>query len=87
MDDYVFSDKKSTLSSYTEDYLAFSLSPPQIYGTVDYEGGGRYVFDVADCDPGSLKVGTRMEMTFRKKYFDEKRGIYGYFWKAMPARE
>jgi 3-hydroxy-3-methylglutaryl CoA synthase len=85
MDDYSFSNKKGFLFSFTEDWLAFSLSPPQMYGLIDFEGGGRYVFDIADCGPGRLKVGLPMEMTFRRKYSDEIRGIYGYFWKAKPS--
>lgn len=87
MEDYRFSDKRGRLFTYTEDRLAFSVSPPEIYGTIDFEGGGRYIFDVTDCDPESLKVGMPMEMTFRKKYADELRGVYGYFWKAMPFWE
>jgi len=87
MEDYCFSDKRCTLFSYTEDHLAFSLSPPQIYGMIDFEGGGRYVFDITDCESGTLKVGVPMQMTFRRKYADEVRGIYGYFWKATPVRE
>lgn len=86
MEDYRFSDKKGTLFSYTEDRLAFSISPPQTTGMIDFEGGGRYVFDITDCEPGSLQIGMPMEMTFRRKYADEVRGIYGYFWKAMPIR-
>jgi len=87
MEDYCFSDKRCTLFSYTEDHLAFSLSPPQIYGMIDFEGGGRYVFDITDCESGTLKVGVPMQMTFRRKYADEVRGVYGYFWKATPVRE
>ena len=86
MEDYRFCDKKGTLFSYTEDHLAFSPSPPQVYGMIDFEGGGRYLFDMTDCESGSLKVDMQVEMTFRRKYADEMRGIYGYFWKAMPMR-
>lgn len=86
MEDYAFADKKATLFTYTEDNLAFSISPPQAYGLVDFEGGGRSLFDITDAESGSLKVGMPMEMTFRRKYFDEMRGIYMYCWKAMPAR-
>jgi len=85
MDDYLFSDKKGIAFSYTEDRLAFSISPPHMYGMIDFDEGGRYVFDFTDCEPGSLKVGQPMEMTFRRKYADEVRGIYGYFWKAKPV--
>ncbi len=86
MEDYQFADKRGTLFSYTEDRLSFSISPPQAYGMIDFEGGGRYIFDITDCEPGSLKVGMPMEMTFRRKYVDEVRGIHGYSWKAMPVR-
>lgn len=86
MESYRFAAKKGTLFSYTEDHLAFSMSPPEMYGVIDFEGGGRYNFDITDCETGSLKVGLPMAMTFRREYADEMRGIYGYRWKAMPAR-
>ena len=86
MEDYRFSDKRGTLFSYTEDRLAFTLSPPHLYGMIDFEGGGRNIFDFTDCEPGSLKQGMLMEMTFRRKYLDELRGIHGYFWKAIPPK-
>lgn len=87
MEDYRFSDRECTLFTYTEDYLTFTLNPPQTTGMIDFEEGGRFVFDITDCEAGSLKIGMQMEMTFRKKYADEVRGIHGYFWKAMPIRE
>jgi 3-hydroxy-3-methylglutaryl CoA synthase len=86
MEDYCFSDKKGTLFTYTGDSLAFSPSPPAIYGMVNFEGGGRYIFDLTDCDLDMLKVYMPVEMTFRRKYADPARGLYGYFWKAMPPR-
>jgi uncharacterized OB-fold protein len=54
---------------------------------IDFDGGGRLWFDLTDCEPGELKVDMPLEMTFRKKFFDERRDVYGYFWKAMPIRE
>ncbi|VUT24104.1 MAG: Hydroxymethylglutaryl-CoA synthase [Candidatus Methanolliviera sp. GoM_oil] len=87
MEDYRFSDKKGNIFTYTEDHLAFSFNPPAIYSMVDFDGGGRYMFDVTDCEPGSLKVGMPIEMSFRRKYVDRKRGIHGYFWKAVPVQE
>jgi len=86
MEDYHFSDKKGYLRTYTADNLAFSLSPPEIYGMVDFEGGGRYYFGITDCDPDLLKVDMPLEMTFRKKWFEKSRGVYDYCWKAMPIR-
>ncbi|MGB9826162.1 MAG: OB-fold domain-containing protein, partial [Desulfofundulus sp.] len=87
MEPYRFSDRKGHLFTYTVDRLAASLNPPAIYGIVDFEGGGRYMFDLTDCEQDELKVGMPVRMSFRRKYSDEARGIYGYFWKAVPLRE
>ena len=85
MEDYSFSDKKATLFTYTGDMLAFSMNPPAIYGIVDFEGGGRYWFDMTDADQEDVKVDMPVEMSFRKKYVDENTGIHGYFWKTVPV--
>jgi uncharacterized OB-fold protein len=51
---------------------------------IDFEGGGRSLFDLTDRDPEDVKVGMEVEMTFRKVFVD--RGISNYFWKARPIR-
>lgn len=86
MEDYRFADKKGKLFSYTGDSLAFSVSPPEMYGLIDWDGGGRYIMDVTDTEPESLAVDMPVEMTFRRRYTDEPHGILGYFWKATPVR-
>ena len=86
MEDYRFSDKKGKLFSYTSDSLAFSPSPPEIYGVVEFEEGGRFAFNLTDCELEQLSVDIPVEMTFRRKYVDSMRGIHGYFWKAMLPR-
>ena len=86
MDDYRFSDKKGHLFTYTGDILAFSPSPPAIYGIVNFEGGGRWMFDLNDCELDSLKVGMPVEMSFRRKYHDVSRRLRVYYWKATPIR-
>jgi uncharacterized OB-fold protein len=87
MEDYHFSTRPGKVFNYTGALLAFSYDPPEIYGTVEFEGGGRYLFNFTDCDLKSVQVGMPVEMTFRKKLYDEKRGIHGYFWKAVPRKE
>jgi uncharacterized OB-fold protein len=82
-----FSDKTGRVISYTGDNLAASYDPPAIYGSVEFDIGGRTMFDFTDCDLEALSVGMPVSMTFRKKYYDEKRRISGYFWKAIPNRE
>jgi len=86
MDMYRFSDKQGKLFTYTGDSLAPCPSPPAVYGVVIFEGGGRYTFDLTDCDLNSLEVGMSVEMSFRRKYRDLQRGVHGYFWKATPPR-
>jgi len=86
MEDYCFADKLGKLFSYTGDSLAFSVSPPEMYGLVDWDGGGRYIMDVTDTELESLSVDMPVEMTFRRRYTDEPHGIMGYFWKATPPR-
>ncbi|MFB3924465.1 MAG: hydroxymethylglutaryl-CoA synthase family protein [Syntrophales bacterium] len=85
MEPYRFSDKVGTLASYTGDNLAFSLDPPAIYGLVDFKEGGRLFLDLTDCSLKDLWVGMPVVMTFRRKYADVRRAIFGYYWKAIPV--
>ena len=87
MEDYPFSDKKGRILSYTGDMLAASADPPEMYGTVEFDGGGRCMMNFTDCTLNDLKVGMPVSMSFRLKYYDEKRDIHGYFWKAVPRKE
>lgn len=86
MEPYRFSDKKARLFTYTGDNLAFSPDPPQAYGMIDFEGGGRSMFDVTDCVLEELSVDMPVEMSFRRMYRDQLRGISNYWWKAAPPR-
>ena len=87
MEDYCFSDKRGVIFSYTADHVASSIDPPLLYGMIDFDGGGRFVFELTDCKLDLLKVGMPVEMSLRRKYLDELRGIHGYFWKATPVME
>jgi len=87
MEDYSFADRKATLFSFTIDHASPNVNPPLTYGYVDFDGGGRFVFEITDCEPSSLKTKIPVEMSFRRKYRDEIRGIVGYFWKAVPKRD
>jgi uncharacterized OB-fold protein len=48
----------------------------------DMEGGGRFYGQVTDCDPARVKIGTPVELTFRR--FHQGGGFYNYFWKLRP---
>ena len=81
---YCFADKKGTICTFTLDHLAASPDPPAAVSVIDFEGGGRAVFEMTDRDPDRITVGMPLEMTFRKLYTD--RGIHNYYWKTRPVR-
>ena len=80
---YKFSDKKGKLYSYSVDHLQPSKNPPGINGVVDFDGGGRLICELTDCEQEMLQIGMAVEMTFRKMY--QGHGIINYFWKAQPV--
>ena len=86
MEPYRFSDRTGRIASYTGDHLAASHDPPAVYGQVVFDGGGKYMFDFTDCRLEDLTVGLPVRMSFRRKYFDPRRDISGYFWKAIPTQ-
>jgi 3-hydroxy-3-methylglutaryl CoA synthase/uncharacterized OB-fold protein len=78
-------DVPATIATFTIDRLAYSLSPPVVAAVIDFEGGGRFQCEMTDVDPKAVKIGDRVEMTFRKLY--TANGVHNYFWKARPSRE
>ena len=60
------------------------MDPPQHFGMVVFEEGGRLMADFTDVDPGEVAVGMPMRMMFRVKDRDDRRGFTQYFWKATP---
>jgi len=82
--DHEFADKTGIIKSYTGDMLAVSVDPPAIYGLIQFEEGGRALYDFTDCALADVKVGQKVKMSFRVRYYDETRDFHGYFWKAVP---
>jgi 3-hydroxy-3-methylglutaryl CoA synthase len=81
-EDYKFSDKKGHVFTYTVDYLTSNRESPAVVGIIDFEGGGRVMCEIAECEPSQIKVGMPVEMCFRK--IGLRGGIHNYFWKARP---
>jgi 3-hydroxy-3-methylglutaryl CoA synthase/uncharacterized OB-fold protein len=77
-------DVPAVIATFTVDRLAYSLSPPVVAAVIDFEGGGRFQCEMTDVDPKTVKIGDRVEMTFRKLY--TANGVHNYFWKARPIR-
>jgi uncharacterized OB-fold protein len=54
-----------------------------VAAVIDFDGGGRFQCGMTDVDPAAVKIGDRVEMTFRLVYTAD--GIHNYFWKARPV--
>ena len=77
-------DVPATIATFTVDRLAYSLSPPVVAAVIDFEGGGRFQCELTDVDPGAVRIGHRVEMTFRRLL--TAGSVHNYFWKAGPIR-
>jgi hydroxymethylglutaryl-CoA synthase len=75
-------DSRGTISTYTVDRLQPSPDPPTVNAVIDFDGGGRFSCQLTEVDAEAVRIGDRVEMTFRRLFeFD---GISDYFWKARP---
>jgi hydroxymethylglutaryl-CoA synthase len=84
VEDYRFVGQTAKIATFTLDYLAPTPAPPALVAVIDFEGGGRIICEVTDCDPKEIEIGMQVELTFRRLY--EAGGIHNYFWKARPKR-
>ncbi len=82
---YKFAEKVGKILSWSADALTFSMAPPNHFGMVTFEEGGRIMMDITDVVPGEVESGMDVRMVFRIKDVDEQRGFKRYFWKAAPA--
>jgi 3-hydroxy-3-methylglutaryl CoA synthase/uncharacterized OB-fold protein len=78
------SDVPGTIATFTIDRIAYSPSPPIVFAVVDFDEGGRLPIELTDVDAEELRIGERVEMTFRRLFSAD--GIHNYFWKARPIR-
>ena len=81
---YDFTDKKATIGTFSHDNLAASIDPPTTIAAVDFEEGGRIIFNMVDRDPQDVKPGMPVEVSFRKVHYFES--IHNYWWKCTPIR-
>ena len=76
-------DVPATVATFTVDRLAYTLSPPLVAAVLDFDGGGRFRGELTDVDPATVRVGDRVEMTFRR--VNTAQGVHNYFWKGKPT--
>ncbi len=85
MEPVPMAEARGTVVTFTVDRMAYSPSPPTVFAVVDFDGGGRFPMELTDVDAGTLAIGDRVEMTFRRLFTAD--GIHDYFWKAKPVPE
>ncbi|MGD9862839.1 MAG: OB-fold domain-containing protein [Pseudodonghicola sp.] len=78
-------DTGGTVATFTADLLAFSPHPPNCYGLVDFNGGGRLLMEFTDPGAAEIAPGAPVEFVFRIKDLDPQTGYRRYFWKAVAA--
>lgn len=79
------SDKKGELVTFSVDYMEGTAGLPSVFCVVNFEGGGRIDCALTDWTAlDEVKIGMKVEMTFRKLYVRE--GIHQYLWKCAPPR-
>jgi 3-hydroxy-3-methylglutaryl CoA synthase len=83
---YPLAESHGTVKTFTEDWLAFTRSPPHVYGNVALDAGCNVFTEFSDTAPGELAVGAPVRFVFRIKDIDAVRGFRRYFWKATPVR-
>ncbi|MEM7321849.1 MAG: OB-fold domain-containing protein [Actinomycetota bacterium] len=83
MEPVPMADVPATVVTFTIDRLAYSLSPPVIAVVIDFDGGGRFQCQLTDADADSVKIGDRVNMTFRRMMTAD--GVHNYFWKARRS--
>jgi anaerobic selenocysteine-containing dehydrogenase len=81
-----FAERAASVLTWSADYLTYAMSPPNHYGMITFEGGGRIFMDITDVEPGDVDSGVGVRMAFRVKEKDDRRGFTRYFWKAVPVR-
>jgi len=75
-------DSSGTVKTFTEDWQAYSVRPPCVYGNVQFAEGGNLLMEFTDLEAGELKVGDPVRFVFRIKDEDRTRAFRRYFWKA-----
>jgi hydroxymethylglutaryl-CoA synthase len=84
-EDYALADIRARVLTFTADSLTYSPDPPNYYGMIEFEGGGRMMSEFTDAAADSICVGAWVRMVFRIKSARAHGGFTKYFWKAVPT--
>ncbi len=82
-DTHRLADSQAKVSSFTEDWLAYTPHPPGVYGMLEFVEGVKMMAQFTSDSAGRTEVGSPMRMVFRIKTIDRARGYVRYFWKGQ----
>lgn len=76
-------DVPGRVATFTDDWLSESVQLPAKVVAVDFEGGGRFEFEMADAVGREFEIGDRVQATFRLASVAGN-GVRNYVWKVRP---
>lgn len=79
-------DVSAHVATLTDDWLSESVQLPAKVVAVDFEGGGRFEFELADAMGHTVHIGDPVEPTFRVAGVAGNK-VRNYIWKVRPHRE
>src|SRR3546814_5423428 len=86
-EDYPFAHRRAKVLTYTADSLTYTPDPPNYYGMIEFDGGGRMMIEFTDADPARIYVGAPVRMRFSIKAHEERSGFVKYLWKGGAGGE
>lgn len=81
----LLADEPGAVTSFTQDWLAYTPHPPLQYGLASSDSGARVLMEFTECPLEKMRVGLRLRFVFRIHAIDSQRGFRRYFWKGAPA--
>ncbi|MEI5674732.1 MULTISPECIES: zinc ribbon domain-containing protein [unclassified Nocardioides] len=76
-------DVPARVATFTDDWLSESVQLPAKVVAVDFEGGGRFEFEMTDAVGREVAIGDRVQPTFRLASVAGN-GVRNYVWKVRP---
>ncbi|MEO9321970.1 hypothetical protein ABFT23_00665 [Nocardioides sp. C4-1] len=74
------------VATFTDDWLSESVQLPAKVVAVDFDGGGRFEFEMTDAVGREVAIGDLVSPTFRVASIAAN-GVRNYVWKVRPADE
>ncbi|MET8053672.1 hydroxymethylglutaryl-CoA synthase [Streptosporangium sp. NPDC005286] len=79
-------DLLGTVATFTDDWLSESVQLPAKAVAVDFDGGGRFEFEMTDAPGREVAIGDRVAPVFRLASVASNE-IRNYIWKVHPYKE